>query len=512
MILQGIVHRVEVRLFLVGIILCAGCVPENPPLVAITPPSSTATPTFSQTELATYIPTRVPMVPGQLMEYSAQSGDILEAVAARFHSPVQEVRDANPDLGFDLTTLAPGRLLHVPAYYVPFTGTPYQMLPDSEVVSSPSSSSFDVSAFVHAYPSYLVAYHEYTFQHDTPGWQIVQLVARNYSINPRLLLALMEYRTQALSRNDQDEHTRIFALGPDSSVYTNLTSQLDWAAEQLNDGYYGWREGTRTQMELRDGRIVNPDSWQNAGTVAVQNLMAQWYGQKEFDEAVGPGGFIQTYHRMFGDPFIAQTTLMPGGLMQPTFELPFEPGKIWAYTGGPHPSWGESLPWGALDFAPPSTVGGCVYSGQWITAVAAGIIARSETATVALDMDGDGDENTGWVLIYFHVADDQRIAAGVRVQAGDPIGHPSCLGGQATGSHVHVIRKFNGEWLPAFGPLAYNLSDWVSDGGKTAYQGTLTHFADSILRACACVNSENQLMLLTGFSLPTQSAPTPGSS
>jgi LasA protease len=489
--------------------VCTGCVPEALPEITPSPAADTKTPTFSQTELATYIPTRVPMVPGQLMEYEAQSGDLLESVAARFHSSVEEVRAANPTLERDLTTLEPGRKLRIPAYYVPFTGTPFQMLPDSEVISGPSSSSFDASAFVNALPGYLASYHEYAFQHDYSGGQVVQFVARNYSINPRLLLALMEYRTQALTRNDQDPAAQALALGPNSSIYNNLTSQLDWAAEQLNDGYYGWRDGSRTQLELRDGRIVNPDSWQNAGTIAVQNLFSKWYSQKEFDEAVGPGGFIQTYRRLFGDPFVAQMILLPGGLTQPKMQLPFEPGKIWAYTGGPHPSWGEGLPWGALDFAPPSTVSGCVYSGQWITAVAEGVIARSENATVALDLDGDGDENTGWVVIYFHVGNDERIPAGIHVLPGAHIGHPSCEGGEATGSHVHMIRKFNGEWLPAYGPLAYNLSDWVSDGGKEAYTGTLSHFTDMVLHACTCADLGSQLELAPALSATPRSSATP---
>jgi LasA protease len=500
------------NIVLLSCFFLAGCVSENQPIVSATVGPATPTPTLSLTELATYIPTRIPMVPGQRMQYAAQSGDTLGAVAAHFHSPVQEVRDANPDLPRDITTFNPGRMLLVPAYYVPFVGTPYQMLPDSEVVAGPSSSDFPVRDFVYAHASMLITYHEYAFQHDYAGWQIVQIVARNYSINPRLLLALLEYRTQALSRYDQDAHTQIYAMGPDSSEYPNLTSQLDWVAEQLNDGYYGWREGSLDQMELRDGRIVHPDSWQNSGTIAVQNLMAKWYGQADFDRAVSPAGFIQTYRSLFGDPFAHSYTLVPGELTQPKMQLPFEPGKIWAFTGAPHPSWGESLPWGALDFAPPSTVTGCVPSDQWITAVANGVIARSETATVALDLDGDGDESTGWVLIYFHVAESQRIAEGVRVRAGDHIGHPSCEGGRATGSHVHVIRKYNGEWLPAFGPMTFNLSDWVSDGGKDQYTGTLTYFADTVLHACACANQENQLALGPGIAGTPVPSETPAPS
>jgi len=34
---------------------------------------------------------------------------------------------------------------------------------------------------------------------------------------------------------------------------------------------------------------------------------------------------------------------------------------------------------------------------------------------VAVDLDTDGNENTGWVLIYLHLAARDRIVAGSRV-------------------------------------------------------------------------------------------------
>jgi hypothetical protein len=53
------------------------------------------------------------------------------------------------------------------------------------------------------------------------------------------------------------------------------------------------------------------------------------------------------------------------------------------------------------------------------------------------------------------------------------MGHPSCEGGISSGSHVHLARKFNGEWISAIGPVAFNLSGWISDGTGEEYVGTL---------------------------------------
>jgi LasA protease len=320
-------------------------------------------------------------------------------------------------------------------------------------------------------------------------------VARNYSLNPRLLLALMEYRSHALTGADPDGTFRQFPLGETGESQPGVALQLLWLARTLNDGYYGWRDGSLREIDLADGRVSRPDAWQNAGTVAVHYLFGKWFDQKSFDEAAGPDGFVRTYRELFGDPFADAREIIPGGLKQPALQLPFEQGTVWGFTGGPHPVWGDGLPWAAVDFAPPlvSTGIGCLSTDRWATAMADGVIVRSEPALVMLDLDKDGDEHTGWTILYYHVADEGRIAVGARVKAGDRIGHPSCQGGRATDTHIHVARRYNGEWIPAAGPLAFNLSNWVVGGGAVPYVGTLSYFLDTTLRACQCVNAFNQI-------------------
>jgi LasA protease len=117
--------------------------------------------------------------------------------------------------------------------------------------------------------------------------------------------------------------------------------------------------------------------------------------------------------------------------------------------------------------------------------VAAGQIVRSGYGSVVLDLDGDGRESTGWDILYLHIADQGRVPAGTYVEPGDHIGHPSCEGGVATGTHVHLARKYNGEWLPADGPIPFNLGGWVAHGGAQEYDGTLTRGSQTVT-ACSC--------------------------
>jgi hypothetical protein len=105
-----------------------------------------------------------------------------------------------------------------------------------------------------------------------------------------------------------------------------------------------------------------------------------------------------------------------------------------------------------------------------------------------LDLDGDGHEQTGWTIFYLHLQNGSIIPVGSHVKAGDRIGHPSCEGGRATGTHVHIARKYNGEWIQAGGVLAFNLEGWVVQRGTDAYLGQMVK-GDSTIHACTCSDS-----------------------
>jgi hypothetical protein len=124
-----------------------------------------------------------------------------------------------------------------------------------------------------------------------------------------------------------------------------------------------------------------------------------------------------------------------------------------------------------------------------VTAAAPGVVVRSENGVVVLDLDGDGQEQTGWDLLYLHVASAGRVSQGARLEAGDYIGHPSCEGGVATGTHLHIARKFNGEWMLADGPLPFVLSGWRAQAGSQPYEGALVR-GSSLAVACRCASSD----------------------
>jgi hypothetical protein len=105
--------------------------------------------------------------------------------------------------------------------------------------------------------------------------------------------------------------------------------------------------------------------------------------------------------------------------------------------------------------------------------MADGMIVRSEFGEVVQDLDGDSNERTGWSLLYMHIGTQDRAPVGKKLKAGDFIGHPSCEGGVSNGTHTHIARRYNGEWIAADGSLPFNLDGWISEGTGQEYYGTL---------------------------------------
>jgi len=433
-----------------------------------------------------------------VITYQVQPGDGLQAIATRFEVDPSAISCAEQEntsfCPFPATSLDAEKLLP-PGLQLIISGEnqtrpakPAEwLLPDSEVVYAPSQIDFDTIAYTNAAGGYLATHRQYyVFYGWLSGAETVAQVALENSINPKLLLALLEYQCKCVLGNPGTLEKIEPFMGANNHIRADLYGQLTWAVDQLSKGYYGWRTGTLRKIQLSDGKIHILDPNLNAGSAAIFYLFAQLYGQENWEQAVDPTeGFPAVYQVMFGDPWIKETMLFTAKTSQPPLALPFEPGKVWSYTGGPHPAWEGYGPLASLDFAPPSNTSGCFESEDWVTAMADGLVVRVEPGLVVQDLDGDGLEQTGWVLLYLHIAPKDQVNLDSVLKTGDQIGHPSCEGGRATGSHVHIVRKYNGEWIAADSPLPFNLGGWIAHAGSVPYQGSLTR-GEQTLTACPC--------------------------
>ncbi len=432
-------------------------------------------------------------------QYTVVRGDTLNEIGERYGVTASALAAAN---GIALAdTLFVGQVLQIPLPDQTTFGPSLKLLPDSEFVFGPGTVDFNIDGYIRAQGGYLATYTEEiaavyldgAMPRTLTGSEIVRLVATRYSVSPQLLLAVLEHQSGWVTDPTPDGNTLTYPLRRVEVNREGLHRQLSWAANQLNFGYYAWRFGYLVSFVFEGNGLRLIDPGLNAGTVGVHNYFAKVSGVSEWTRDVSPSGFALTYARLFGNPFrFAVEPLLPTGLTQPELALPFEPGKVWAFTGGPHGAWDGGSAWAALDFAPPALAEGCVASDEWVVASAPGVVVRSEYGAVVIDLDGDGFEGTGWNLFYMHLETRERVPVGTSVTTGDRLGHPSCEGGVSNGTHVHIARKYNGEWLNAAGRLPFVLDGWVAQELPKEYDGYLVR-GEVVLEACDCRAAGNEV-------------------
>ncbi len=494
----------KIQLTLIGLVLTAAalaCIraapPADPTSWAVSPPLQTFAGTPTRTPFLP--PTRGPNEPiltptpdqpralptlrAETEQYVVQPGDSLGTIAQQYSVSLGFLINANQLGNPDLLTV--GQVLTIPAPQPVAQGPAFKIIPDSELVYGPVSAYVDYAALVKRENGFLVSYEDEIDEQVTSGLEIVNRVAQDYSVNPLLLLAILEYQSEWITASEPISITRTYPIGLYNSWRKGLYSQLVWTANELNRGYYLWRVNGVGAWVLADGSVVPIAPTLNAGTAAIQHFFSQLYGQREWSFAISPNGLFRTYSGLFGYPFdLSVDPLLPPDLAQPLLQLPFEPGKAWAFTGGPHGGWADGSAWAALDFAPPGDALGCVTTNDWVVAVADGPIVRSGNGAVVQDLDGDGLEQTGWTILYMHIETRDRVEAGAYVKAGERIGHPSCEGGISSGTHVHLARRYNGEWIPADQEIPFVMDGWVSVGTGYQYDGYLQK-SGSIVEAYA---------------------------
>lgn len=397
--------------------------------------------------------------------YTVQWNDSLNIIARNYGVDMNAIvainQLANPNY------LEVGQVLVIPPQDTNIKAPDFKIVPDSELVYGPSGIGFNPKDLIYSFDSYLSSMEN--------SDEVVLQIAEDYSVNPRILLAVLEYATGWVTGPNTDMQTAEISQETEKDAWkTSLYTVVSNIAKSLNYGYYAWKVNSLGNYVLTDGTYYPADETINAGTAAIQYWASTKYGNQKWLKAVSEDGIFNTYNDFFGYPFdFAYEPLIPPGLKQPDLELPFQSGVAWSFTGGPHPGWDEGSAWAALDFAPPGSPMGCLVSYDWVTAVADGVVVRSEFGEVVQDLDGDGNEQTGWVILYMHVDTWERVQSGTYLETGDLIGHASCEGGVSTGTHLHIARKYNGEWIEAVGDVPFEMSGFQAQSSGIEYNGYL---------------------------------------
>ncbi|MBN1887607.1 MAG: LysM peptidoglycan-binding domain-containing protein [Thermoflexales bacterium] len=447
----------------------AKAAPSNTPTIVID--TSTPTPTRAAPETTA-------------IYYTTRAGDTLSGIAMAFGTTVESLMRINGMANAD--QLAAGQQLQI-SLDAQHTGPGTLLIPDNELVYGPEYKNFDIAQATAALPGIFKNYSEDVLGVDMTANEIVRLIAEQYSVGPRVLLALLELRGGWLSNPEPAAEQYAYPLGYTTLPHMNgLYRQLSLAADALNIGLYGWWMDTLWLVQTRDGAYIQFSTQINGGTAGVQRALAP--SAASYDSWLADlTRFATIYRNLFGAPLAAPIEpLLPAGLEAPKLILPWPKDATWYYTGGPHPGYGTQGPFAALDFTTNERNIGCTPSNQWATAAADGLVVHSHDGMVIQDLDGDGFIGTGWVMYYLHLASNERVQNGTMLKAGDNLGHPSCEGGVSNATHLHIARRYNGVWVAADDPRwPMTLSGWIPASAGDAYYGTLSRGGQT-RTACEC--------------------------
>ena len=417
--------------------------------------------------------------------YTIKPGDTLSGVAATHGTTIESVVALNGLRNADAIFV--GQTLTVRS--VPRReGPAVRVIPNGSFVLGPEAVGFDVEAFLAGQPaaSRLRQYTELVDGEMLDGPAIVERVSREFSINPRVLLAFMESRSGWVSGNQPAESAAAdYAAGLVDPGRAELWLQVNWLSDRLNGGYYDWKTRADRSLTLADGTRLAGHASLGPGSFAIHRALALQSTEAEL--GVRLQAFADAYRSLFGDPWRDGGKGVDLSFIEfPELQLPFEPKDTWWLTGGPHGGWGDGSAWASLDFVPAEEARGCFISSRWATAVADGVVVEGGAGQVWLDLDGDERRETGPVMLYLHLAEEGRVKPGTRVKAGDRLGRPSCEGGFSNATHLHLARLYDGEWLAAAGEAPFQLGSWTAFGSPTVYDGGLDGARGAQREACEC--------------------------
>ncbi|MEI8132838.1 MAG: hypothetical protein WCG34_10415, partial [Leptolinea sp.] len=245
----------------------------------------------------------------KMVLYDTQAGDTLSNVAVRFGVPRFEITSPQeiPNVGL----FNPKQLLVIPNH-LKDTGPGGILMPDSEVVYSPSALDFDINKYVNDNGGFLSTYKEYLSSGWHTGAEVVERVAIENSINPRILLSLLEFRSHWVTGQPASPLEIEYPISHVAMPTQRLYHQLSWAVQQFSVGFYGWRAGILTTLTFPDGTTLRMAPELNAGTVAVQYLFSKIENKDEWGSALySPGNLSELHEKMFGNPWLRAQTVEP---------------------------------------------------------------------------------------------------------------------------------------------------------------------------------------------------------
>lgn len=333
------------------------------------------------------------------------------------------------------------------------------LISNDQFVFRPDKYEWNIQGFLDAQPGVLKSYQFQTDSGLFTAKEEIEFLAFQYSINPQVILAILEVEDQLLSNPNPSEESIVSQdVVAENGIFSAHVRQI---AETLYLGYYvsldeGYAEFSATRAILATlTKETKPEKWNRDDWelgYAFQAIFENYFGNPV---------------EVFEEPLTLSTT--------PVFQLPWTEGHFWRYgSKGPHPGdfincvpgnclfpQSSGVINAALDFIPQNANSNSIdcaqqganygmVAGEWVVSIAPGKVIYANKSLVVVE------HADGWFSQYYHIAAQDRVPKDTQLNGISSserrIGHPSnsCeLGGQTDISHVHFLVGRNGQYVPA---------------------------------------------------------------
>ncbi|KZN41441.1 peptidase M23 [Pseudoalteromonas luteoviolacea] len=288
--------------------------------------------------------------------------------------------------------------------------------------------------------------------------------AGHTSINPKLLLALMEQASQLLSSPTKQALNKPFAEWSDK---VGFASQLEDVALKLSQRFYAFELYTSEHKSEKS----------NPSTAALTSLLGS---------TSALASLAKQYKTTFSqDLFAPKKVQFEAANVEPqvnfSMNLPWPSGYAW-YSGGAHSNTGSGYPYSSLDFNNGS--GGWGSNTPWVQAAHGGTVTRYSACNIRVT------HSSGYATQYYHM-DNLQYGSGDYISAGAWLGRYAnnrsmalCQGGQSSGPHVHFSLLYNGRFISLHNTY---ISGYRIDVGNSNYDDNCYrfYFERNNYRTCA---------------------------
>ncbi|MBQ4862369.1 M23 family metallopeptidase [Pseudoalteromonas sp. MMG013] len=282
--------------------------------------------------------------------------------------------------------------------------------------------------------------------------------AGHASINPKLLLALMELQSSVLSEPSKSNIMLPFGTLSNKAGFAEQVQDL---AITLNQRFYEYAQ--KVEGKVRS----SPTNSATSSLISVL-IKTQLKPYGSLNKLVG------IYETLSNVPLLLSQNKTPAASLNPSnsfyMSFPWPSGYAW-YSGGAHSNTGSGYPYSSLDFNNGS--GGWGSNTPWVQAAHGGTVTRYSSCNIRVT------HSSGYATQYYHMSNLQYRSGDV-INSGAWLGRYAnnknqalCQGGQSSGPHVHFSLLNNGRFTSLHN---WYISNYRIDVGNSNYDDNCRNF------------------------------------